>query len=70
MGGLGGIGVAKLMESGVQGAFANMIPGFVIDNNTMLFGLLIAAGIGLLSGLAPGIRALRLTPIAALREGK
>lgn len=67
-GGLLGIGLAKALESILQRTMANMLPGFYVSLGTLLIGLGIAAGIGLLAGILPGVRAQRLAPVAALRE--
>jgi ABC-type antimicrobial peptide transport system permease subunit len=43
-------------------------PGFVVDGETILLGLGIAIGVGLLAGIGPGMRIRRLSPLQALRE--
>jgi putative ABC transport system permease protein len=69
--GLGaGLGVllGVLLEGGFQDATASFIPGFGFDRDTLLLGAAIALGVGLVSGIVPGLYAARLTAVEALRE--
>lgn len=45
------------------------VPGFVVDGPTMALGIGIAVGVGVFSGLLPGLGASKLQPVAALRRG-
>jgi len=68
LGGALAVGLAKVVESGMQRFMSSQFPGFAIGPDTMLLGLVIAVGIGLLAGLAPGLRASKLLPVEALRD--
>jgi len=68
IGGVLGVGLAKGTEAGLQKAMAMTFPGFVVDGETILLGLGIAIGVGLLAGIGPGMRIRRLSPLQALRE--
>ncbi len=68
LGALLGGGFAFLIEKPMAAATAAFLPGFGFDRSTLLLGAGIALGVGLVSGLAPGIRAARLTTVQALRE--
>ncbi|MGE3175165.1 MAG: ABC transporter permease [Planctomycetota bacterium] len=63
-----GVGAGVLLEPGFQSAVSAMIPGFEFDRDTLLLGTALALGIGLVSGIVPGARAVRLTTVTALRE--
>lgn len=66
-GGLVALGVAKLLEPGMRMALTQQFPGFAMSTDTLLVGLAIAAGIGILAGLLPGMRIRNLTPLQGLR---
>jgi putative ABC transport system permease protein len=68
IGGVLGVALAKGMEAGLADGMAMQFPGFAIDGETILIGLAISVGIGLLAGIAPGLRIGRLSPLQALRE--
>lgn len=68
LGAAAGIGLGLLLEAGFQRAMAAMLPGFGFDRGTLLLGAGIALGVGLVSGLVPGLRAARLSAVGALRE--
>lgn len=57
-------GLAEVMRPFVSG-FA---PGFAINGAVLAQGLTIAGVLGLISGLVPGLRAVRILPVHALRE--
>jgi len=67
-----GAGLGILLGVGLEKFFqvitAQFLPGFAFDRNTLLLGSAIALGVGLVSGLVPGWRAARLSPVEALRE--
>ena len=68
LGALLGGGLALLIEQPMATATAAFLPGFGFDLGTFYLGTGIALGVGLVSGLLPGVRAARLTTITALRE--
>ena len=53
--------------NGIIGLLGTMFPGYTITLQTVLFGLAVAAGIGLLAGIAPAWTASRLKSVDALR---
>lgn len=59
------MGLAEVMYPFV----ASFAPGFAIDGTVLGQGLAMAAALGLVSGLAPGLRAAKILPVRALREG-
>ena len=63
-----GIGLGVALEPAFQAAVSARMPGFAFDRSTLLLGAGLALGIGLVSGIVPGLRAARLTTVAALRE--
>ncbi len=63
-----GIALGILLEPGFQAATASFIPGFGFETNTLLLGAGLSIGVGLVSGIVPGLRAARLTTVQALRE--
>lgn len=67
LGGGTGVLLAKAAERPVWSVVSTQIPGFAIDNTILLAGFLLAAGLGLASGLAPAWRARALRPVVALR---
>lgn len=67
IGGLLALGFAILIEPGVKLAMTQQFPGFEFSNETLLLGLGIAIGIGILAGLLPGLRIRNLPPVQALR---
>jgi putative ABC transport system permease protein len=63
-----GVVLAKLFEVAMGPAVAAWAPGFAIDGTLLAQGLALTAALGLVSGIAPALRALRLAPVKALRE--
>ncbi len=67
-----GTGLGVLLAKGMEVALAPVVgmwaPGFAIDGAVLAQGLAIVLGLGLVSGIAPALRALRLSPVKALRE--
>jgi|JRYL01.1.fsa_nt_gb putative ABC transport system permease protein len=63
-----GLGLGLLVEAPFAAVTASFLPGFGFETNTLLLGGAIALGVGLCSGLVPGLRARSLTTVAALRE--
>ncbi len=66
-GGLLALGVAKVLEPGMRLAMSQQFPDFEISSGTLLLGLGIASGIGILAGLLPGMRVRNLSPLQGLR---
>ena len=67
VGGLAGIALALLTQPLVVGLLGTMFPGYVVTRQTILFGLAVAAGIGLLAGIVPAWTASRMKSVEALR---
>jgi putative ABC transport system permease protein len=67
---LGGIGLAPALDQLFK-AFGADLPdsGTVLETRTIVVSLLVGTVVTLLAGLAPALRATRVPPIAALREG-
>lgn len=63
-----GLGLGVLLEKPFALATASMLPGFGFDTNSLLLGGAIALGVGVVSGVMPGLRAMKLTTVTALRE--
>jgi putative ABC transport system permease protein len=68
LGALLGIAITKALDAPFQRAMGAQLPGFAFDTSTLLFGTGISLALGLLAGVAPAVRATRLTAIQALRE--
>jgi putative ABC transport system permease protein len=69
-----GLGLGILLAEGIEGLFRALgvdLPTAdrVFANRTVIVSLLVGVGITLLAGLFPAIRATRVPPIAAVREG-
>ncbi|MFQ5655121.1 MAG: ABC transporter permease [Planctomycetota bacterium] len=67
-GGLLGTALIAGLAPGIRMAFARFLPTFAVTPRTLLLGLAIAAGIGLLAGSGPAFIAGRLRPTEALRK--
>lgn len=63
-----GAAAVKLAEGPVTAVVAPMAPGFGIDMQALGEGFLIALLVGAVSGAMPALRAMRLLPVAALRQ--
>lgn len=64
LGGLIGVGLAYVAGFGID-KLAHITP--VFDANTIILAFVISAGIGIVFGIAPAIKAARMKPIEALR---
>ena len=69
-----GLGLGVLLASGIEALFSSLgvdLPTAdrVFATRTVVVSLLVGVGITLLAGLFPAIRATRVPPIAAVREG-
>lgn len=67
LGGVLGIGLAKLSEPGLKRAVAGLFPNYVVLPETMIGGLVLALALGLFAGIIPAWRAARLQVTEALR---
>jgi putative ABC transport system permease protein len=67
---LGGIVLAPALD-GLFKAFGADLPdnGTVLETRTVVVALLVGVGVTVLAGLAPALRATRVPPLAAMREG-
>ncbi|HXB14158.1 MAG TPA: FtsX-like permease family protein [Solirubrobacteraceae bacterium] len=67
---LAGIGVAPLLDALFK-AFGATLPdnGTVIETRTVIVSLLVGIIVTVLAGLPPALRATRVPPVAAMREG-
>jgi putative ABC transport system permease protein len=67
LGGLLGIGLALGTQRLVVSLLGTMFPGYAVTRETVLVGLAVSAGIGLMAGLLPAWNARRLEAVEALR---
>jgi putative ABC transport system permease protein len=67
---LGGIALAPALD-GLFKAFGADLPdsGTVLETRTIVVSLLVGIGVTVLAGLSPALRATRVPPLAAMREG-
>ena len=68
IGGLFGLGLAILAVPALAKALNGLLPSLVLAPSMLVFGLLTAIAIGLISGMIPGIMAMRMRVINALRR--
>lgn len=66
VGGLSGLGVATLATFRLGESLANFIPGIAMTPGIVLEGLALMLALGLITGLAPALHAMRLKTAAAL----
>lgn len=59
---------AKGLEQVMAPALLAFAPGFAVDGAVLGQGLVVCLVLGLVSGTAPGLRAMRLRPVSALQE--
>src|SRR3954447_2158612 len=69
-----GMGLGFLLAKGLQAFFKSVgldLPstGTVFETRTLIVALLVGVGVTVLAGLVPAMRATRIPPVAALREG-
>lgn len=69
LGGLLGLGAAHLLLQGASEQLARFLPNLVMDQGTVLQALGYMLLLGLITGMAPAIRALRLNIIAGFSRG-
>ena len=68
LGGLLALGSTTLFEDDLARNLVSAgIPGFAIDQQTLTLGAALSLGLGLISGLVPGIRVGRFSPVRALK---
>ncbi|MBS1839601.1 MAG: ABC transporter permease [Acidobacteria bacterium] len=67
-GGLLGLGLAMMAVPGLARALNGLLPALVLSKATLALGLGVALLVGLISGLLPGIMAMRMRVINALRR--
>jgi putative ABC transport system permease protein len=68
IGGLFGLALALLLVPGVDRALSGMLPNLVLAPSILGLGLLTAIVVGIISGLLPGIGAMRMRVVNALRR--
>jgi putative ABC transport system permease protein len=69
-----GMGLGFVLAKGLQALFTSFgidLPstGTVLETRTLIVALVIGLGVTVLAGLVPAMRATRIPPVAALREG-
>jgi putative ABC transport system permease protein len=69
LGGLLGIGVAYILIKGASEEMARFLPNLMLDQNVLLQALAYMLALGLITGIAPAISALRLNIITAFARG-
>ncbi|MEM0911194.1 MAG: FtsX-like permease family protein [Pseudomonadota bacterium] len=69
IGGLLGLGAAYLLLQGVSQQLARFLPNLVLDSSIVLQGLFYMLVLGLITGIVPAVRALRLNIITAFAKG-
>jgi len=68
IGGLLGLGLALLAVPALAKALNGMLPGLVLAPSILLMGLVAALAVGIISGFLPGINAMRMRVVNALRR--
>jgi putative ABC transport system permease protein len=68
LGGVLGLGFAALAMPGLGKALNGMLPGIVLSPSMLVSGLVLALFTGILSGILPGLGAMRLRVVNALRR--
>ncbi len=68
IGGLIGLGLAILAIPAVGAGLQGLLPPLLLSTSVLALGLLFAVGVGVASGLLPGIGAMRLRVVDALRR--
>ena len=67
-GGVLGLALALVMIPGISGALAGMLPPLLLSKPMLALGLAFALLVGVISGLLPGIGAMRMRVVNALRR--
>ena len=68
-GGLIGLGLAYLAANGLAAVVKDYFPSFGLRNTTVLVGVGLMLAFGVITGLWPGLTAMRLKIVDALRRG-
>jgi putative ABC transport system permease protein len=68
LGGLPGIGLAALTSLFMRESLANFIPGLAVTPTIALLGVALMLALGVLTGLAPALNAMRLKTAVALGQ--
>ena len=68
-GGVVGVGIALLLEPGLNANLAGMVGSFDMTGRNAAYALALALSLGLIVGAYPAVSAKRLTIVDALREG-
>lgn len=68
VGGVLGLLLAKVATPAISKALAGLLPNLILSPETLLVGLLLALLVGIASGLLPGIIAVRIRVVNALRN--
>lgn len=65
----GGLGIALALatETSLGGFTSKFLPAYEIESRTIIAGVLVTLGVGLVSGIWPALQASRLNPVEALR---
>ncbi len=69
IGGLLGLALGWVLAQGVAQALAAFIPGIVVSPQIFLAGVAVMVGAGILAGVFPALKAMRLTIVDALARG-
>ena len=67
VGGLLGLGLTLVLEPSTASSLGVFIPGYMVSETTLAFGLGVSLVVGLLAGVVPAWRASRLQTVEALR---
>lgn len=66
LGGVLGLLAGYFIVQGARGAMSQFLPGLAVTPQTALVGLVLAILLGLVTGIVPGVRAMRLNVVEAL----
>jgi putative ABC transport system permease protein len=66
LGGLPGLGLAALVSLFLRESIANFVPGVAVTPGIALLGVALMLALGVLTGLAPALNAMRLKTAVAL----
>jgi putative ABC transport system permease protein len=69
IGGLIGLGLGWVLIKGAAAAMGAMLPGIYLSSTAVLTGIAIMIGAGILAGLFPALKAMRLSIVEALAHG-
>jgi putative ABC transport system permease protein len=69
MGGLLGLGIGWVLVQGAAREMGASLPGVYLSPEAMLFAVGIMIGAGILAGLFPALKAMRLSIVDALARG-